>query len=70
MINPGSRATGFRQPALAASGRSHLWDTGGIFGAGESELTQQVRRAAENALRESDLLLFVVDAKGRLVASG
>ena len=40
-----------------------LWDTGGIFGAGESELTQQVERAAENALRESDLLLFVVDAK-------
>jgi GTPase len=40
-----------------------LWDTGGIFGGGESELTQQVERAAENALRESDLLLFVVDAK-------
>lgn len=40
-----------------------LWDTGGIFGAGESELTQQVRNAAENALRESDLLLFVVDGK-------
>ncbi|PYL75871.1 MAG: ribosome biogenesis GTPase Der [Verrucomicrobia bacterium] len=40
-----------------------LWDTGGIFSAGESELTQQVRRATENALRESDLLLFVVDAK-------
>src|SRR6266436_4942193 len=40
-----------------------LWDTGGIFGAGESELTRQVRRAAENALRESDLLLFVVDGK-------
>jgi GTP-binding protein len=40
-----------------------LWDTGGIFGARESELTQQVERAAENALRESDLLLFVVDAK-------
>lgn len=40
-----------------------LWDTGGIFGAGESELTQQVRSAAENALRESDLLLFVVDGK-------
>src|SRR5436305_10572959 len=39
-----------------------LWDTGGIFGAGESELTQQVRDAAENALRQSDLLLFVVDA--------
>ena len=40
-----------------------LWDTGGILGAGESELTQQVVRAAENALRESDLLLFVVDAR-------
>jgi GTPase len=40
-----------------------LWDTGGIFGAGERELRSQVRRAAEEALRESDLLLFVVDAK-------
>src|SRR5881398_1051763 len=40
-----------------------LWDTGGIFGAGESELTQQVWAAAETALRESDLLLFVVDGK-------
>src|SRR3989442_11455210 len=40
-----------------------LWDTGGVFGAGESELTAQVRRAAEEALHESDLLLFVVDAK-------
>src|ERR1043166_9452154 len=40
-----------------------LWDTGGIFGAGESELAQQVRVAAESALRESDLLLFVVDGK-------
>ena len=40
-----------------------LWDTGGIFGAGEKELTAQVRGAAEEALHESDLLLFVVDAK-------
>ena len=40
-----------------------LWDTGGIVGAGASELSQQVRRAADNALRESDLLLFVVDGK-------
>src|SRR5947209_1180970 len=40
-----------------------LWDTGGIFGVGEGELSAQVRRAAEEALRESDLLLFVVDAK-------
>jgi GTP-binding protein len=43
-----------------------LWDTGGIVGAGESQLTQQVARAAENALHESDLLLFVVDARDGL----
>src|SRR5205823_7595883 len=47
-----------------------LWDTGGIFGAGESELTQQVERAAENALREGDLLLFVVDAREGLSPIG
>ena len=40
-----------------------VWDTGGIFGVGEHELSGQVRRAAEEALSESDLLLFVVDAK-------
>ena len=40
-----------------------LWDTGGIFGAGETELTDQVRHAAAEALRESDLLLFLVDGK-------
>jgi GTP-binding protein len=40
-----------------------LWDTGGIFGVGESELGFEVRRTAEVALREGDLLLFVVDAK-------
>src|SRR6266481_2945076 len=44
-----------------AARRFTLWDTGGIFGVGESELSAQVRRAAEEALRESDLLLFVVD---------
>ena len=40
-----------------------LWDSGGMLGAGEAELTEQVRRAAENAVRDSDLLLFVVDGK-------
>jgi GTP-binding protein len=40
-----------------------LWDTGGVFGSGETELGVQVRDAAEAALRESDVLLFVVDAK-------
>ena len=44
-----------------------VWDTGGIFGTGESELTAQVRRAVEEALRGSDLLLFVVDARDGLM---
>lgn len=40
-----------------------IWDTGGVGGARESELTAQVRDAAEAAMRESDLILFVVDAQ-------
>src|SRR3954453_23312127 len=43
-----------------------VWDTGGILGAGETELTNQVRRAVDDALHQSDLLLFVVDAKDGL----
>src|SRR2546428_7674224 len=43
-----------------------LWDTGGIFGGGEKDLTAQVRRTAEDAVHESDLLLFIVDAKDGL----
>src|SRR5437660_2460760 len=43
-----------------------VWDTGGIMGAGERELTSQVQRTAEQALKESDVLLFVVDAKDGL----
>ena len=43
-----------------------LWDTGGVLGAGESPLTAQVRRGADEAIRTSDLLLFVVDAKAGL----
>ena len=41
-----------------------VWDTGGMaVPQSRDELSVQVRRAAEEALRESDLLLFVVDAK-------
>ena len=43
-----------------------VWDTGGIGGAGEIELTTQVRSAADAAMRESDLILFVVDAQAGL----
>src|SRR3982751_4673349 len=54
-----------RISAICASGTRPfvVWDTGGVFGAGEVELTAQVRRAAEAALGDSDLLLFVVDAR-------
>jgi GTP-binding protein len=40
-----------------------VWDTGGIIGAGETQLQSEVRRAAEAAMRESDLILFMVDAQ-------
>lgn len=40
-----------------------VWDTGGIGGAGETELTAQVRAAANAAMQESDVILFVVDAQ-------
>jgi GTPase len=40
-----------------------VWDTGGVGGAGESELSAQVQGAVEEAMRDSDVLLFVVDAK-------
>jgi GTP-binding protein len=43
-----------------------LWDTGGIFGAGDKDLSAQVHQTAEEAMHESDLLLFVVDAKDGL----
>jgi GTP-binding protein len=43
-----------------------VWDTGGIGGAGEVELRVQVRSAADAAMRESDVILFVVDAQDGL----
>ena len=40
-----------------------VWDTGGIGGGGESELVQEVRNAAEAAMREADVILLTVDAQ-------
>src|SRR3982751_4602212 len=40
-----------------------VWDTGGIGGAGETELTSNVRQAVDAAVRESDVLLFLVDVQ-------
>src|SRR2546421_5355903 len=54
-----------RLTALCARGTQpfQLWDTGGMVGGGETELTTQVQRAAQEALRQSDLILFVVDGQ-------
>jgi GTP-binding protein len=43
-----------------------VWDTGGIAGAGESELAVQVRHAVQEAIHDSDVLLFLVDGKDGL----
>ena len=40
-----------------------LWDTGGIVGAGETQLAADVRAAAQTAMEQSDLILFVVDGQ-------
>src|SRR6266508_4574738 len=40
-----------------------VWDTGGIAGAGESELTVQVRHAVKAAIHNADVFLFLFDAK-------
>jgi len=40
-----------------------LWDTGGIVGAGETQLPDEVRASAERAMAESDLILLVVDGQ-------
>ncbi|MEO8440079.1 MAG: ribosome biogenesis GTPase Der [Spartobacteria bacterium] len=40
-----------------------IWDTGGIGGHGETELLKEVRTAADAAMREADVILFVVDAQ-------
>jgi GTPase len=40
-----------------------LWDTGGVGGAGESQLITQVQRVVQEAIRDSDILLFMVDAQ-------
>ncbi|CAN5595291.1 ribosome biogenesis GTPase Der [soil metagenome] len=54
-----------RISALSLRGREPfiIWDTGGIGGHGETELLQEVRRAADAAMREADVILFTVDAQ-------
>src|SRR5882762_1869203 len=60
---PGITRDRISAPAEADGRKFTLWDTGGIVGAGETELTDQVRSSAERAVKESDLVLFLVDAQ-------
>src|SRR6266403_2499465 len=57
-----------RLEAISSRGRRPftVWDTGGIGGAGETELTVQARGAADSAMRESDVILFLVDGQAGL----
>lgn len=57
-----------RLAAISTRGRRPftVWDTGGIGGAGETELMAQIRAAADSAMRESDAILFMVDAQAGL----
>jgi GTP-binding protein len=43
-----------------------VWDTGGIGGAGETQLLREVQNAANVAMQEADLILFIVDAQDGL----
>src|SRR4029077_19153506 len=43
-----------------------LWDTGGVVGAGGTQLTREGRGSAALAMKESDLILFVVDGQDGL----
>ena len=52
-----------RISAPSKRGAFIVWDTGGIGGHGETELLQEVRGAADAAMREADLILFTVDAQ-------
>ena len=63
---PGITRDRLAAPCTRGSRPFTVWDTGGIGGAGETELTAQVRAAADAAMRESDVILFVVDAQDGL----
>jgi GTPase len=63
---PGITRDRLAAPCVRGSRPFTVWDTGGIGGAGEVELRVQVRSAAEAAMRESDVILFVMDAQDGL----
>ncbi|MEY2490118.1 MAG: GTPase [Verrucomicrobiota bacterium] len=63
---PGITRDRLAAPCVRGSRPFTVWDTGGIGGAGEAELRVQVRSAADAAMRDSSVILFVVDAQDGL----
>ena len=63
---PGITRDRLAAPCVRGKRPFSVWDTGGIGGAGEVELRTQVRSAADAAMRESEVILFVVDAQDGL----
>jgi GTP-binding protein len=63
---PGITRDRLAAPCIRGRRPFTIWDTGGIGGAGEVELRTQVRSAADTAMRESDVILLVVDAQDGL----
>jgi GTP-binding protein len=63
---PGITRDRLAAPCLRGLRPFTVWDTGGIGGSGEVELRVQVRSSADAAMRESDVILFVVDAQDGL----
>jgi GTP-binding protein len=63
---PGITRDRLAAPCVRGKRPFTVWDTGGIGGAGEVELRTQVRSAADAAMRDSEVILFVVDAQDGL----
>src|SRR5437764_3396201 len=63
---PGNTRQRLRATSTSRRRPFTVWDTRRIGSSGESELTAQVRGAADSAMRESDVILFVVDAQAGL----
>ena len=63
---PGITRDRLAAPCVRGKRPFTVWDTGGIGGAGEVELRTQVRSAADAAMRDSAVILFVVDAQDGL----
>ncbi|MBA2435481.1 MAG: ribosome biogenesis GTPase Der [Chthoniobacterales bacterium] len=60
---PGITRDRISAPSKRGDSPFTIWDTGGIGGHGETELLTDVRTAADAAMREADVIVFVVDAQ-------